>query len=105
MRIDQVQVATAMNRADLASVGRDPLPKGTPAETPHSQESDTAPAAAPSETQISVSIDNDKNVIYQFLDMRTGEVLQQIPPEHVLQVMRSIAELLRQSERKFEVIV
>jgi uncharacterized FlaG/YvyC family protein len=54
---------------------------------------------------MSVSIDSDKNVIYQFLDARTGEVVQQVPPEQVLRVIRSIADMLRQSEPKLEISI
>jgi hypothetical protein len=105
MRIDPLQVAATMNQADLASVRRIPMPQTSPTQSPRPELPKAAPPPAPAQTQISVSVDSDKNVIYQFLDMRTGEVVQQVPPEQVLQVMRSIADLLRQSEQKLEITV
>lgn len=105
MRTDELQVAAAVNLADSAFVRPHAVPKKGAEETSREDEFSKSPTPAQAQTQISVSLDSDKNVIYQFLDMRTGEVLQQIPPEEVLQVMRSIADLLRQSERKFEIRV
>jgi uncharacterized FlaG/YvyC family protein len=54
---------------------------------------------------MNVSIDSDKNVIYQFLDAHTGEIVQQVPPEEVLQVMRSIADMLRHAEQKLNISI
>lgn len=105
MRIDPVQVAATVNQADLVSVRRDPLPQRTQLQNAQPQQPKPAPAEVAAETQISVTIDSDKNVIYQFLDARTGTIVQQVPPEQVLQVMRSIADLLRQSEQKVDLSV
>ncbi len=103
MRIDPVQVAANFNQAELASARRRPV-KISPEDSASAQSRPTsAPGSAP--TQMSVSIDSDKNVIYQFLDARTGEVVQQVPPEQVLRVIRSIADMLRQSEPKLEISI
>lgn len=104
MRIDPVQVAATINQADLASVRRASLPAKSVVDSRQPEQPKAAPPP-PAQTQISVSIDNYKNVIYQFLDSRTGEIVQQVPPEQVLQVMRNIADLLRQSEKKLEITV
>lgn len=103
MRIDPVQVAARSNQAESAFARRSSMPQPPKQEKSVKEETKAAVPAAPAQAQISVSIDKDKNVIYQFLDPRTGEVLQQVPPEQVLQVMRSIADLLRQSEKKLEI--
>jgi len=80
--------------------------KPKPAEAaPSLQASEPVSVPTHTPTQISVIMDQDKNVIYQFLDARTGEILQQVPPEQVLQVMRCIAENLRQAEQKFEITI
>jgi hypothetical protein len=107
MRIDLIQVAAMMNQQDLASLRRAPSPQPTKSgeDPPVTQQPKAPPITVPAPTQMNVSIDSDKNVIYQFLDARTGEVLQQVPPEQVLRVMHSIADLLRQAKQKFEVIV
>ncbi len=105
MRIDPLQVAAIMNQADLASVRPDPKPQKIQQESPLPQLPKSAAVALPAPTQLSVSIDSDKNVIYEFLDARTGELVQQIPPEQVLKIMRSIADLLRQSEQKLEITI
>jgi len=104
MRIDPVQVAANFNQAELASARRRPVLKISPEDSASAQYRPTS-APAPAPTQINVSIDGDRNVIYQFLDAHTGEVVQQVPPEQVLRVMRSIADMLRQSEQKFEISI
>jgi hypothetical protein len=81
------------------------VPQKTPLQNPPPQPSKPAAAEVRPATQISVTIDGDKNVIYQFLDARTGQVVQQVPPQEVLQVMRSIADLLRQSEQKVDLSI
>ena len=106
MRIDPVQVAAASTQAELAAMHRDSSVRQKPAEAAvpeHASPPVSVPARPP--TQISVMMDQDKNIIYQFLDARTGEVVQQVPPEQVLQVMRSIAETLRQAEQKLEITI
>ena len=58
--------------------------------------------AAPS-VAVAISIDEDRNTIYRFLDQRTGVLIRQVPPEEVLRVMRNINEMLQASEQKVKV--
>lgn len=52
-----------------------------------------------------ISMDDNRNIIYRFVDMVSGDVIQQVPPEEVLRVMNNIAEMLRESTQKLEVTV
>lgn len=61
-----------------------------------------AQPAAPS-VAVAISIDEDRNTIYRFLDQRTGVLIRQVPPEEVLRVMRNINEMLQASEQKVKV--
>jgi uncharacterized iron-regulated membrane protein len=107
MRIDAIQVAAMINQQDLASLRRTPLQQpAKPVEAaPQTQQPKAPPVTVPAPTQMNVSIDSDKNVIYQFLDAHTGEIVQQVPPEEVLQVMRSIADMLRHAEQKLNISI
>ena len=61
-----------------------------------------ARTAVPS-VAVAISIDEDRNTIYRFLDQRTGVLIRQVPPEEVLRVMRNINEMLQASEQKVKV--
>jgi hypothetical protein len=58
--------------------------------------------ASPSGREVTISFDDNKTV-YRFIDSNTGKVLQQVPPEELLRVMRNIGEWLRQTEKKVDV--
>lgn len=104
MRIDPVQVAAILTKeADAAPVRRDPAPQTEPPDRPRLEK--PRDPAVPVQKQLNVSIDADKNIIYQFLDVRTGELIQQVPPQEVLQVIRQIADLLRESETRLRVTI
>jgi len=88
IRAQQKAVAQAANAAL----------KPAPAQPVHAT---LAPVPVPA--AVSVSLDQDRNTIYRFIDQRTGDLIRQIPPEEVLRIMRNIQNLLQQSQRKLEV--
>ena len=53
---------------------------------------------------VAVSIDQDRNMVYRFLDQRTGVLIRQVPPEEVLRVVRNIHRMLQASEQKVKVV-
>ena len=53
---------------------------------------------------VAVSIDQDRNTVYRFLDQRTGVLIRQVPPEEVLRVVRNIHRMLQASEQKVKVV-
>ena len=53
------------------------------------------PTALPEPARVSVSIDETREIVYRFVDAKTGEVISQTPPEEVLRVVRGIQDLLR----------
>jgi len=59
--------------------------------------------ASPQPSQLNVSVDDKQNVIYRFTDPSNGEVVRQVPPEQILRIMRSIEEMLQESEQKLKV--
>lgn len=104
MRIDPVQVAAILTQeADAAPIRRDPAPQTEPPDRPRLEK--PRDPALPAQKQLSVSIDADKNITYQFLDVRTGELIQQGPPQKVVQVIRRIADLLRESETRLRISI
>jgi hypothetical protein len=58
----------------------------------------TAPAPIVAPERVTVSIDASRELVYRFLDPKTGEVVSQVPPEQVLEVVRGIQDLLRAEE-------
>lgn len=94
MRIDAIQVAAN------AAAGT-----ATKAERPGAK-TDSAPSAAPAplaaaaevpkarELSVSVSFVENQVIVYRFVDKDTGDLIVQVPPEQMLQVMRSIDEML-----------
>ena len=54
--------------------------------------------AEPPQRSLSIRVDENKMVVYQIIDERTGEVVRQIPPEEVRRAAHDIAELVRSAE-------
>ena len=57
----------------------------------------------PEPTQLNVSVDDQKNVIYRFVDPKDGQTVRQVPPEEILKIMRNIEDMLRETEQKLKV--
>jgi len=45
--------------------------------------------------QVDASYGEDNRIIYRILDKQSGELIQQIPPEQLLAIARSIQQLLQ----------
>jgi hypothetical protein len=58
-----------------------------------------APTTLPEPPRVSVSIDETQELVYRFVDVKTGEVISQTPPEAVLKVVRGIQDQLSAQER------
>jgi hypothetical protein len=61
------------------------------------------PPAIPAPEVMSVSFDQNRNTIYRFVDEKSGDLVRQVPPEEVLRVMRSVEDMLQESEQKLKV--
>jgi uncharacterized FlaG/YvyC family protein len=93
MGIDPVSARTL---GPIAAVSDPAAPKSAPSET-----------ASPAETivpqvraiQVDASYGEDNRIIYRILDKQSGDLIQQIPPEQLLAIARSIQQLL-QAERE-----
>jgi len=53
----------------------------------------------PQPERVTVSVDPTRELVYRFLDPKTGEVISQVPPEQVLEIVRGIQDLLRSADR------
>jgi hypothetical protein len=62
------------------------------------------PMPQTSQLDVNVVVEN-QHTVYRFVDRQTGDLVQQVPPEELLRVMRSIGELLQQSEQKFNLTI
>ncbi len=97
--IDNVHLdaVTAASRPDPAVRQQKKEPAvDTPAPKP-------APGWQSPQHEVNVVLDDNHNIVYRFVDKNTGEVVQQVPPEEALKMMRSIQELLQKSKRQLEV--
>jgi hypothetical protein len=54
----------------------------------------------PPQRSLSIRMDEDKRILYQIIDQKTGEVVRQVPPEEVRRAAHNIAELVRVSEAR-----
>ena len=97
MSIDPVRAALLSSSAVAA---QEPRPASRSAQH---EPSPVAPAARPIE--VSASFEAGNRIIYRILDKETGDLIQQIPPEQLLEIARGIRELLqsRQEHRQLDV--
>jgi hypothetical protein len=70
-----------------------PTDSPAPQQQPEQQPTSLTPEVP--EHRISVNIDEAKQVYYQVIDQRSGEVIRQVPSEDVLRIARNIGEFLR----------
>lgn len=105
MQIDSLPVSFQSNRADplpIEGKGKAPAtrPASVPEEPPVPQHHTAAqPAPLPAPDRVTVAVDPTRELVYRFLDPKTGEVVSQIPPEQVLEIVRGIQDLLRTQDR------
>ncbi|HZQ67140.1 MAG TPA: flagellar protein FlaG [Terriglobales bacterium] len=91
MAIDSVNGTVPVQAEQWGSGSTRTTSKPTPSADPHPL---PASAVLP-DRKVSVALE-DNQVVYRFIDQRSGELLQQVPPEEVLRVMRNIAELQKE---------
>jgi len=103
MAIDSVQPGSKVDLLPLQSniKVKTPQPKQTATLSPPAtaEKHVSAPVALPEPERVTVSIDASRELVYRFVDARTGDVISQTPPEQVLEVVRGIQDLLRAEER------
>ena len=102
MRIDAVQAAvstqndTVRNNAAQQS-GRGSRSAEVARERARSQRvAEVQARQAPSEHSINVRVDENKKVVYQVVNDRSGKVVREIPPEEAQRVARNIDQYLRE---------
>ena len=102
MRVDPFPIAGNTDLHPPESKGQASPAQRTPAPSrpsaPALEEAAAASTALPPPERVSVSVDETRELVYKFVDARTGEVLSQIPPEEVLRIVRGIQDLLRAEE-------
>lgn len=54
----------------------------------------------PRQYQVNASFGEANLIIYRILDKQTGSLIQQIPPEQLLEMARSVRELLQTDETR-----
>ena len=105
MQIDLVPLSFQNHGADplpIEGKGKSPAPQPVsvpdePAAPRHHAEVAHVPLPAPD--RVTVAVDPTRELVYRFLDPKTGEVVSQIPPEQVLEIVRGIQALLRNQDR------
>ena len=107
MRIDLGQATAAAVQAEVNSDATRAIQARQRAEVETSSRSarlpDPAPSPEPQPQLLRVSIDQNRNTIYRFLDEKTGELVRQVPPEEVLRIMRNIEQMLQAAEQKLKI--
>jgi uncharacterized FlaG/YvyC family protein len=98
MRIDPVQVAAnqvqvqpAAPQTRLASDIR------SVAESSFSASKQATSSVDVPKYEVTVRYDANQVLVTRFIDQKSGEVVQQIPPDQVLKIIESIQELLKES--------
>ena len=74
-----------------------PRPAAVQNEPPTPERATVVPLPQPE--RVTVSVDPTRELVYRFLDPKTGEVISQVPPEQVLEIVRGIQDLLRSADR------
>jgi len=104
MHIDPIQSSSVAAGVAQAHGSAEPIPAS------HSDEAEPAASTirAPivtsmPEHEVSVQLDDSLHRIYRFVDKRTGDLIQQVPPEELLRVMRNISEMLERSGEHLKV--
>lgn len=96
MRIDSVDLTAALSPSPTA-----PAKNADPRSQPPPTSSAVAiPVPAAPQRDVSITVDDSQHIIYRFVDKQTGDLVQQLPPEELLRVMRNIGELLQESRQK-----
>lgn len=95
MSIDPVSAATL---GPVIAVQNSPSPKSTRdgASEPTSRPETIVPQARA--IQVDASFGEDNRIIYRIVDKQTGDLIEQIPPQQLLALARSIRQLLQAAE-------
>jgi uncharacterized FlaG/YvyC family protein len=97
MRIDPLQVAAQLQaqadkpKARVAAEAR-PLP-----ESRFSASNQPTIVLNTPKYEVTVQYNENQILVTKFIDQKSGEVVQQIPPDQVLKIIESIQELLQDS--------
>lgn len=96
MRIDPVAGVALTPEINAA----DPRPAQPGAAADASTASAQPPISAPRE--VNLAVEDDHKIVYRFVDKETGKLIEQVPPEELLRVMRNIAEFQAENARKLD---
>jgi FlaG protein len=96
----QVQGTQFADRAFvLATEPANPAPPSS-ANDGNSRAETASPSGSSAGThQVSVSVADGQVFVYRILDEKTGDLIQQIPPDEILRLIRSIQQMLQETER------
>jgi len=83
------EVAAQPGPSRVPAASPEPSPSGPPISSGRGQ-----PGGAFNSRQVSISVDQSQVWVYRILDGKTGDLIQQIPPEEVLRIVRGIQEML-----------
>jgi hypothetical protein len=62
-------------------------------------EADSLPGSGAADHHVSVSVVDGQVFVYRILDEKTGDLIQQIPPEEILRLIRNIQQLLQEGHQ------
>jgi len=101
MQIDALRTRPNSDLPPVDSKTKSPAPRPAAAQKePAAPERAAAPSIPlPQPERVTVSVDPTRELVYRFLDPKTGEVISQVPPEQVLEIVRGIRDLLRSADR------
>ncbi len=99
MSIDPVQAVIVLG--PLSNV-REAAPARSASASSSAAPQTPAPEAMPAvrQFQVNASFGRDNRIIYRILDKQTGDLIQQIPPEQLLEIARGIQELLQAQQTR-----
>ena len=94
MNLDAVQaVGVPVTSTDPVPPARSAPASSSPTQSAAAEVAQNLPQAR--QYEVNASFGQANLIIYRILDKQTGDLIQQIPPEQLLQIARSIQEMLQ----------
>ena len=99
MRIDPVQVAAKVFEVHADQPKERVAAETRPVEIHFPTNNQPAISVNTPHYEVTVHYDENQVLVTKFIDQKSGEVVQQIPPDQVLKIIESIQELLKESSQ------
>jgi hypothetical protein len=103
MRVELAQAVPRVSqpRSGVASSPRPAAPRvvlePASASAVHSEHTIILDIGRTRQWKLCIAFDENRNMIYRFVDSETGDLIQQVPSDEILKVVRTIQQILRKA--------